>query len=456
MRELAPALIRCGIATLVLISSDRAMRAQQMPLVTQQQETLAPSDLAMAEGQPLTLEIIVQLALEQNPTLIQAGAQRNISNGKAVQAGLYPNPTVGYTAEQIGANGTAGELQGLFVQQEIVRGGKLQLSRAKYREEAVQAQIHQESQQFRVVASVRKAFYYVLAAQRQVQLLQELLRNAEDALTTTRELVNVGQANQPDLLQAEVQANRIRAELRGAEHRLRGHWLELTAYMGLPDFAPQPLSGDLEISNDEILDERTLLDEILQSSPQLRAACSEVKRDRIAVQREFVEPIPNIQLRGETGHNFESQDTVAGVSVGVRLPINDRNQGSIAQARAELCRAEAEVSRVELMLRKKFAAAFAEYSAALELAAIQRATVLPKAREAYESYREAFQNRRAAWPQVLVAQREYFQLSDEYIEQLLAARLAEADIEGFFLGDGLDQPPTPTPQGHREATPKPR
>lgn len=452
MATLAILIGRLGAMT-VLVSVVGTVLLAQIPVDVPQSGIFSFGE---AHTQPLTLEAIIEIALEHNPTLAQADAQRGISNGKALQAGLYPNPNLGYTAEQIGANGTAGELQGLFVQQEIVRGGKLRLSRAKYREEALQAQIHLESQQLRVVASVRKAFYHTLAAQRQVQLRQELLRNADEALTTTRQLVNVGQANQPDLLQAEVQVNLIRADLRGAERRLRGHWLELTAYMGTPELAPSTLVGDLEISSEEILDEQTLLDDLLQSSPQLRAAFSEVERDRIAIQRELVEPIPNLQLRGETGYNFESQDTVAGVSVGVRLPVYDRNQGSVAQARAELCRAEAEISRIELMLRKRFAQSFADYAAAIDELTIQRDEVLPKSRQAYESYLEAFQNRRAAWPQVLVAQREFFQLSDHYIQRLLTARQAEADIGSFFLGDGLEQPPAPIPQGHREATTKPR
>jgi hypothetical protein len=57
---------------------------------------------------------------------------------------------------------------------------------------------------------------------------------------------------------------------------------------------------------------------------------------------------------------------------------------------------------------------------------------------------------------VLDAERDYYTLWDDYINQLIATRRAEAEIRTFFLGDGLDQPPEPTPQGHRDATPKPR
>src|SRR5687767_5829425 len=86
-------------------------------------ETIAPGGKVSG----LTLADLEQMSLERNPTLVQAGAQVRMSQGNALQAGLYPNPTVGYAADQIGAEGTVGEFQGMFVEQEFVTGGKLAL-----------------------------------------------------------------------------------------------------------------------------------------------------------------------------------------------------------------------------------------------------------------------------------------------------------------------------------------
>ena len=251
-----------------------------------------PAEVLSAAPQrsTLSLEFLEQLALERNPTLVQAAAQVRISRGKALQAGLHYNPTVGYTAEQIGANGTAGELHGGFIQQEIVTAGKLRLSRAKFQQEVAQAEIQFEAQRFRVQASVRKAFYQALATQRQVDVRRELLGNAEDALTTTRGLLNVGQANRPDLLQAEVQVDRARASGRAAERHYEGNWRELAAYVGEPEMEAEPLDGVLEITEDQVLDAETTVRRLLDCSPQLRAAWAEVARDRIGVERELAEP----------------------------------------------------------------------------------------------------------------------------------------------------------------------
>src|SRR5437016_3130459 len=56
---------------------------------------------------PLSLPDLEKMALYRNPTLAQAAAQVGASHGKALQAGLYPNPVVGYTSDQIGAEGKA-------------------------------------------------------------------------------------------------------------------------------------------------------------------------------------------------------------------------------------------------------------------------------------------------------------------------------------------------------------
>ena len=54
---------------------------------------------------------------------------------------------------------------------------------------------------------VRIAFYQSLAAQQMVEMRTRLSELAKDAVETTQQLFNVGQADQPDLLQAQVEAD---------------------------------------------------------------------------------------------------------------------------------------------------------------------------------------------------------------------------------------------------------
>lgn len=147
----------CLLAALGL--SWQARLAASEPVHT----TLPPPGGEVEAAAPLGLADLEQIALQRNPTLVQVAAQIDICRAKALQAGLYPNPIIGYQGELIGARkeagkSTAGEFQGGFIRQEIVTAGKLRLSRAKYQQEARAAEIQAIAQQLRVVNSITIAF----------------------------------------------------------------------------------------------------------------------------------------------------------------------------------------------------------------------------------------------------------------------------------------------------------
>ena len=105
---------------------------------------------------------------------------------------------------------------------------------------------------------------------------------------------------------------------------------------------------------------------------------------------------------------------------------------------------------------RRLADAFSRYETSRASVQDYRERSLPTSRRASEMYQEYFKNRRAAWPQVLVAQRTYSQMSNDYANALLDLRRAEVEIRGLLLVDGLSVPPGPTPQGHIDSVSKPR
>ena len=63
----------------------------------------------------------------------------------------------------------------------------------------------------------------------------------EDALRTTREMFNVGQAGEPEVIHAQVQERRAKVALQKAENRFRGDWEELVSLVGSPDYCRRRL-----------------------------------------------------------------------------------------------------------------------------------------------------------------------------------------------------------------------
>jgi cobalt-zinc-cadmium efflux system outer membrane protein len=135
------------------------------------------------------------------------------------------------------------------------------------------------------------------------------------------------------------------------------------------------------------------------------------------------------------------------VEAGVSIPLFNRNAGGIAAARADETRAQAEVTRLELALQSRAASRFAEYLTALRDAEAYRSEILPRAEEAYRLYLTRYREMAAAYPQVLVAQRTFFEVSTEYLRSLNDAWRAAVQLQGFLAGDGLDAPAATTDSG---------
>ena len=416
---------------------------------------VVPASFAPVSGSPMTIADLEQLALANNPTLVQAATFIDAARGKALQAGLPYNPTAGISAENIGAARTAGEWTWFSLQQQIVTGGKLRLSRQKYEQEAELAEIQAQAQRLKVVNGLTAAYFDVLSAQLTVENERQLSKNAEEAVKTTEQMLNVGQANKQDLLQAQIEASQVRIAVRNAEDRLRQNWVHLATQVGVPDLPQQPLVGQLE-PDGPALDRAESLARLLQDSPELAFAVTKVRQDQTQLQRERREPIPNVTVNGGVGYNYETQNPTARVGLSLPLPLFDRNQGTVRQAAADLTRSQAEVSRIQLELQRRFADAFTRYQMSRDEAENFRDQVLPKARKAVELYEEQLNARRAAFPQVLVARRTAYQLNEDYNKSLVQFRRAEVEVRGLLLVDGLTAPSNPTPPGHIGATPRPR
>ena len=67
-----------------------------------------------------------------------------------------------------------------------------------------------------------------------------------------------------------------------------------------------------------------------------------------------------------------------------------------------------------------------------------RTAVVPRAREAYQTYLTNFRQMAAAYPQALIAQRTLFQVEVEYARALVQLRDTTVRLRGFLLDGGLD------------------
>ncbi len=404
---------------------------------------------ATSEQKTITLEELQQMALQNNPTFAQSAANIQAAEGRKKQSGLYPNPTVGYQGEQIRGGSFHGGEQGFFVQQDIVLGGKLGLNRKIFDQELKQAETEAEEQKLRVVTNVRMSYIQALAAQQTLELRQNLSKLSNDAVETSHQLANVGQADAPDVLESEVEAQQAQLAVTMAEQNQQRVWKALAAVVGNPRLPLTKLEGKLE--DTPPVNANELVEKIVNESPAVRIAELGVKRAEAALVREKRESIPDLQLRGGMEQNRELLSAPSGkavglqgfADVGVRIPIFNRNQGNIATAKADAERAKREVERVKLLLRERAASVVQNYTFSQTAVDRYKNQMIPRAQKAYGMYSKKYQEMAAAYPQVLIAQRTLMQLEVSYITALESFATSSLSLQSYLLTDGLEAPAQP-------------
>ncbi len=444
-RQIVPASIVVVLAILLAalaaprlgFSQDQSMPNMQMPPTPPQEQASTQNGLTLVE--------LEQMALSNNPTLAQAAAEIRAATGRKLQGGLYPNPTIGYQGEQIRGGNQGGGEQGFFVSQDIVLGGKLGLNRRVLEQEKKQAEAEAEEQHLRVINGVRIFYYQALAAQEMVDLRRKLSKLAEDAVQTSHQLGNVGQAEQPDVLQSEVEGEQAELAVVAAEQNQLRAWRALAATVGKPEMPLTHLVGNLEDLPEDNPDQ--WLQAIVQESPAVKIAELGVLKAEASLARAKREPVPDLRLRGGLQQNREL-DAITNrpiglrgfAEVGVQIPIFNRNQGNVQASRADVERAQQEVQRIQLVLRERSAALLQNYMTSRSTVERYRNHVIPRAQNAYKLYLKSYGGMAAAYPQVLISQRTLFQLQTDYIAALENLWGNSIALKGFLLTDGLEAP----------------
>ena len=351
---------------------------------------------------------------------------------------MLPNPTAGYSGQQLGSGGLA-EQHGIQFSQEVVRGGKLRLNRAVAEQELSRAQQELAMQQQRVLTDVRIAYSKSLLAQRQIDLTANLLRTSTQGASIVDALIRAKEASRLDVLQSQIEVENSQILAKNARNGHDAAWRELSSVVGDPNLRPQPLAGDAFAPPCEI-DFEQALQRLQNTSPEVAVAMSEISRARMVLERARVEAVPNVSLQGLVNviDNGIGGRTDAGIGVSVPIPLFNRNQGGIVKAQNEIVAAEQALAQLELSLKNRLSPTFERYANARNQVDRYRTAIIPAATESLELSRKMYEAGETGYLNLLTAQRTFAQTNLQYLDSLLQLRVAEAEIEGLLLMGSLD------------------
>jgi len=397
----------------------------------------APLESAAEKGAAagLTLATLESWALRCNPAIQQASASAYKAMGFRDQVGLAPNPTLGFFGEQIGDDGT--DQYGGFVSQDFVTAGKLALNR-NVLSHSVQAQLWEvEAQRYRVVTDVRHRFYDSLAAQQRLQAVAGFEQVLTEGVRVARVRKDAAEGSQPEVLLAQIQLTEFQVLKQRAEFSFQASWRELAALIGNPHLAPTTL----ELPAPTTVTARNwdgVYEDVVRRSPELRAANARVCRAAANVERQQTQPVPNVEVTAGVGHDLATDQQFGRLQAGLPIPVFNKNQGNIAAADAEYCRAQQDYRRLQMSLRARLAKAAQDFDSARVAVELYETQILPQADESLKLSERAYAAGEFGFLQVLTARKVYFDASLQLIDARRDLSRAAASIDGLLLSGGLD------------------
>jgi len=395
-------------------------------------QLLSPSSYAVASepNAAYTLNTMIDLALERNPSI--AGAQGVVqqSRGQQVAAGAYLNPSiagsVGHGSIRDPSTGVSITERTVTVEQPLEWQGKRRARQQAADASAAGAGAAMDETRLNVVADVKVAFYYVLFAQRDAELTSQNLTMVEEVLRTVKARVAAGDATLFETMKATVEVQKATKEVARTQNALVVVRAKLDMVTGSALGTQFSIQGDFESLRQEP-DRAALTARAIERHPTLRRLAKLVEQAEFSTVLERESRIPNVTVHGNYHREAGDEAITAGLSV--PLPLWYQRQGEIESALGARHRAEAERLRAQNELTQAITQHVQEVRTANEQLQVFETGLLKQAEQTLKVARISFQQGAASLLDLLDSQRVYRQTLLEYVQARTDLSIALARLE---------------------------
>jgi len=287
-----------------------------------------------------------------------------------------------------------------------------------------------EARHREIYLDLRRSYAQWCVAAARIETGKKVGESFGKSVALSRQLVEAGVATSLDVGLLELEQGRAEAAVLSARHDLAGLERELSRLIGVHAerfVAPsEPLLPDLP---DEPPAPGELIAVLLDHHPALARLRAQYEEAEATLRLEIARQWPDLQIGTPFSSDPDVRRTVIGLSLGLELPLLDRNQPGIAKAHHQ---------REEVRLKYEAAAnrALADIEGARQAAAraadewrFVRQTLLPRAEKNVDLAQRQLQAGSGDTLGFLTAQRARAELVVEALEAELSLREAWVDLE---------------------------
>lgn len=385
----------------------------------------------------LTLREVVSRTLAYNPSMRAALQEIDARHGEAYQASLRPNPELLVEIENFGGSKDKRSFDAaeetVSLTQLIELGGKRLLRLQASQIDASLAGWDYEAIRMQVATLAAQSFVDVLTAQERVKVLNEFVSIADKTRKSVDARVTAGKASPIELDRAVVAAARAKALKRAEETRLAAAKRKLSTLWGVHASDFGIAAGRL--GNGSAVPSVDKLKLYLDSNPTLARWSDEVGRRAAQIDIEHAKSIPDVRLGAGVRQFNENDSTAIVASVGIPLPLFDRNDGNISAAHSRLAKAQSDAEATRDELLRSLIEALGELEVAASQLNALKIDVLPVAQTAFERTKLGYDEGKFDLLNVLDVQRSVFEVRLDLLNARAEYEKARVKVEALIGRD---------------------
>lgn len=393
-----------------------------------------------ADDLPRSLSQVIEYSQQNNGDLRAFREEKGVRDAGKVRAGLLPNPTLDIEAGTGALTGSKNENSlALGLSQEFFLAGKRGKRLAVAEREVEIYRWHLADRERLLADEVKTAFYDALLAKERLALTDRSIALNRQLFDVTNERLAAGDIPELEMNLVKVELARSEgARIEVAKVMLQNQ-ARLSALMGLPPDSQPAIEGKLEADVPGAKSLANLKQLAQVNRPDLKALEAEKVRGDADVILADAERIPNLTAglvfrRDATSMEIggvEGKDTAytIGVRLSIPIPVFDRNQAGIQEARAKKNGSDARLTAAARIVEREIETAHASLQNASAVLALYRADIMPQLEENLKLTQEAYRLGEVGILSVIQEQKKFFEVSDGYLTALHDRQTALVKLE---------------------------
>ena len=341
---------------------------------------LAAQTTHLGDTLVVSLAVVRDMALRANPELISTSWRPVAARGDIRSARtLAFNPEAAFDARSPGA--------GFASRFEAEVGWELEVAgQPGLRVAAAEAAYGAASERYQdagrlVLADVERAYHHLVAAEQRQALADEISGLNERLGRAVATQLAEGEVSVLEANLARIEAARARGRAMEARGERASAALELARLLGLGTDRPIRTEGPASVPRAPVEQTTDAVGQALDARPDMVAADHEVERARQAARVASREAFPNLRVAALATREDPQLDPRLGLSLGMELPLFNRNQGVSERRRAELVEQEEARRATELRVRVQVENALHSYETARQEVEMLEAEMLDPIRQ---------------------------------------------------------------------------